>query len=147
MAGGEADVVQVVVLAPRPHALLRAGRPRVFPPLATGEDVLELHHPGVGEQQRGVVEGDQRGRRHPAVTAILEEPQKRFANLGSTQGHGHGLVYQVVALVSGFTGNSLVPSCPAIALRGDRARGASGGYGLSGKDNRDLLASAPFEWV
>ena len=49
------DVVEIVVLAADPHALLRRRRPRVVAPLAAEEHVLELVHPRVGEEQRRVV--------------------------------------------------------------------------------------------
>ncbi len=48
---GVADVVEVVVLAAGSHAFLRRGRAGVGSALVAGEDVLELHHPGVGEHQ------------------------------------------------------------------------------------------------
>ena len=55
MAGGEADVVEVVVLAAGTDALLGAGRARVVPALQAGEDVLELDHAGVGEEEGGIL--------------------------------------------------------------------------------------------
>ena len=53
VAGGVADIVQVVVLAAGAHALLRRGGARGGPGLGAGEDVLERHHAGVDEQQCG----------------------------------------------------------------------------------------------
>ena len=50
-----AHVLEVVMLAPGPDALLRSGRARVRTPFVPGEDILELVHPGVGEQQCRVV--------------------------------------------------------------------------------------------
>jgi hypothetical protein len=47
-----ADVLQIVVLARHPHALLGGGRARVGPLLLAEEDALEGDHPGVGEEQR-----------------------------------------------------------------------------------------------
>ena len=58
-----ADVLQVVVLAAGADALLRRGRARVGPLVEAEEHVLELVHPGVGEQQRRVVAGHHRARR------------------------------------------------------------------------------------
>ena len=55
MAVGEADVFQVVVLAAGAHAFLRRRGARVVALLEAQENILELVHPGVGEQQRGVV--------------------------------------------------------------------------------------------
>jgi hypothetical protein len=56
-----ADIVEVVVLAPRADGLLRRGSPRIGPLLDAREDVLELHHARIGEHQRGVVARHQRG--------------------------------------------------------------------------------------
>src|SRR5262249_26120642 len=81
VAARVADVVEVVVLAPGPHALLRACRPRVVPLLAAREDVLELVHPRVGEEERRVPGRNERGRRHAAVPSLLEVLEKSFPDL------------------------------------------------------------------
>ena len=60
VARGVADVLEVVVLAARAHAALRAGRAHVGALLLAEEHVLELHHAGVGEQQRRIVAGHER---------------------------------------------------------------------------------------
>ena len=52
---GVADIVEVVVLAAGPNTFLRAGGAFVIPRLDPGEAVLELHHAGIGEHQRGIV--------------------------------------------------------------------------------------------
>ena len=57
MARGVAHVLEVVVLAAGPHALLGRRGAVVRPLLAPEEDVLELVHPRVGEEQGGVVLG------------------------------------------------------------------------------------------
>ena len=57
---GVAHVVQVVVLAAGADAFLRRGGAHVGALLLAGEHVLELHHAGVGEHQRGVVARHQR---------------------------------------------------------------------------------------
>ncbi len=51
MARGVADIVEVVVLAAGAHAFLRRGGALIGPLLDAGEDVLELHHAGIGEHQ------------------------------------------------------------------------------------------------
>ncbi len=81
MPRGEANVVQIVVLSARPHALLRAGGAGVVALLPAGEHVLELHHPGVGEEKRRVILGNEGGRSHAAVPSLLEETQECFAKL------------------------------------------------------------------
>ena len=93
VARGEAHVVEVVVLAAGAHALLGGGGAGVVARLAAGEHVLELHHAGVGEEQRGVVRRHQGRRGDAAVGALLEELQECFANLirRHVGGHAHGL--------------------------------------------------------
>ena len=73
VARGVADVLEVVVLAAGAHAALRARGARVGALLRAEEDVLELDHAGVGEQQRRVVARHQRARGHDGVAVALEE--------------------------------------------------------------------------
>jgi len=60
VAHRRSDVVEIVVLAADAHHFLRGRRARVVASLAPKEDVLELVHAGVGEQQRGIVTRNQR---------------------------------------------------------------------------------------
>ncbi len=55
MAGGIADVLEVVVLAAGAHAALGGGRPGKGALVLPEEHVLELHHARVGEEQRRIV--------------------------------------------------------------------------------------------
>jgi hypothetical protein len=55
VTAGVADVLEIVVLAAGAHALLRGRGAGVVALLHAGEDVLELIHARVGEQQRGIV--------------------------------------------------------------------------------------------
>src|SRR6185295_16896508 len=84
--GGVADVLQIVVLAPRPDALLAGRRPHVLAPLLAQEPALELHHPGVGEEQGRIGAGHERRRRHARVAVALEVLEECFANLGASHG-------------------------------------------------------------
>ena len=84
MPGGVADLLEIVVLAAGAHALLRrrrAARP-VRRLLHAQEDLLELDHPRIREQQRGIVAGDERGGRADGVVLPLEELQEAGADLG-----------------------------------------------------------------
>src|SRR5262249_31892097 len=81
VASGEADVVQVVVLSAGPHALLRAGGAAIVALLPPGEDVFELHHASVGEQQGGSGQGHQGRGGYAAVPALLEEGEKGLSDL------------------------------------------------------------------
>ena len=70
MAGCVPHIVEIVMLAPRAHALLGGYRARVRQRLHPCEDVLELHHAGVGEHQRGIVARHKRARRHMLVAVL-----------------------------------------------------------------------------
>ena len=83
-----ADLVEVVVLAAGAHALLRGRRALVRALLGAGEHVLELDHPGVGEQQRRVVGGHERARGHDLVALALEELEKSSADVGGVHTAG-----------------------------------------------------------
>ena len=81
MARGVADVVEVVVLAAGAHAFLRGDGAVVGPPLDAGEDVLELHHAGVGEHQRRIVARHERTRGDDLVAVPGEELQEARSDL------------------------------------------------------------------
>ncbi|ESY36729.1 hypothetical protein X747_26690 [Mesorhizobium sp. LNJC384A00] len=72
VARGVADIVEVVVLAAGAHALLSGRGARIGPLLQAGEDVLELHHAGIGEHQRRVVARHERARRDDLVALLAE---------------------------------------------------------------------------
>ena len=76
MARGVADIVEVVVLAAGADAFLRRGRARIGPLLQAGENILELHHAGIGEHQRRVVARHERRRRHDFVTLARKEAEE-----------------------------------------------------------------------
>ncbi len=78
MARGVADVVEVVVLAAGPHTALRAGGTGIGALLAPEKQVLELHHAGIGEQQRRVIARHQRTAGHARVSLALEVCEERF---------------------------------------------------------------------
>jgi hypothetical protein len=59
VAARKANIFKVVVLAACADALLRGGGAGVAALFRSKEDVLELVHPSIGEEQRGVVGGHQ----------------------------------------------------------------------------------------
>ena len=81
VARGIADIVEVVVLAPGAHAFLGRRRSQIGALLDAGEDVLELHHPGVGEHERRVVARHERARRHDGVFVPAEELEEVRSNV------------------------------------------------------------------
>src|SRR5882762_2755758 len=81
MARGAADVLQVVVLAAGTDAFLRRGGARVVARLAAEEDVLELVHAGVREEQRRVAGRDEGRARHATMALRLEVLEELLADL------------------------------------------------------------------
>ncbi len=82
VAGGAADVFQVVVLAAHAQAFLGRGGAGVAGLVLAQEHLLELHHAGVGEKERGVFARHQRRGRHDLMALGREIFQKLGANLG-----------------------------------------------------------------
>jgi len=89
MAVGEADVFEVVVLAPGADAFLASGSAAVIALLEAEKHVLELIHSGVGEEQRRIIGGDKRARADNAMAALLEESQKGFADFVASSSAVH----------------------------------------------------------
>ena len=89
MAVGEADIFEVVVFAAGADAFLAGGGAIVVALLEAEEDVLELVHAGVGEEQRGIVGGDERRAAHDFVAALFEEAQKHLARFVAGEEFGH----------------------------------------------------------
>ena len=85
MDGRPAHVFEVVVLAAGANALLIIHRAHVFAGAFTQENVLELVHPRVGEEQRGIIPGHYAGTRHDRVVAVGEEAGKGLSQFGSGQ--------------------------------------------------------------
>src|SRR5712691_4933896 len=85
------DVIEVVVLAADAHHFLRRRRARVVAPFASQKDVLELVHPGVGEEECRIVAGHEWGAWDDAMALLFEELQERCADL--VRGHC-GLLYR-----------------------------------------------------
>ena len=91
---GEADVFEIVVLAAGAHAFLGGRGPGVVALFQAEEDVLELVHARVGEQQGRVVLRDEGRRVHLAVSLLNEKVQKFAADFGAGQ---HEMVWNRVA--------------------------------------------------
>ena len=73
VAGGVADIFQIVVLAACPHAFLRGGGAVVGTFVKAEEHVFKLVHTGVGKQQRRVVVRHEAGRADDGVAFRFEE--------------------------------------------------------------------------
>jgi flavin-binding protein dodecin len=82
MPGGVADIVQVIVLAASPDAFLHCRGAAVGALFRAGEQVLELDHARIGEQQGGIVAGHQRRGRHHHMAPFGEELQETAADVG-----------------------------------------------------------------
>ena len=78
---GITDVIEIVVLAARTHAPLGGDRPVVGSFLLPKKHILELHHPRIGKQQRGIVMGYQRAAWHDFVPLCSEIIQKLLSDV------------------------------------------------------------------
>ncbi len=67
VACGVADVLQVVVLAPRAQATLHVGGADITALVGAQKDILELHHAAVGKKQCRIVAGHERRRRNDGM--------------------------------------------------------------------------------
>ena len=72
MRGVPSDLVQIVVLARHADAFLGRNGPDIVPLFPSQEDILELIHPRIGEQQGGVVVRDHRPASHKRVIAMFK---------------------------------------------------------------------------
>jgi hypothetical protein len=81
VAAREAYIFEVIVLAAGAHALLRAGRAGVIAAFRAEKDIFELVHASVGEEERGVAVGDERGAADAAMAFAFKEAQEHFADL------------------------------------------------------------------
>src|SRR5207247_9511378 len=76
------DFLEVVVLAGHPEDPLVVDGAGVAPLLGPGEDLLELDHAGVREEESLVARRDEAGARDSGVAAVLEELDEAFPDLG-----------------------------------------------------------------
>ncbi len=81
MAAGVADVFEIVVLAAGADAFLGRGGAGVVAGFETLEDLFELVHAGVGEEQGGVVGRQEGAAADDAVPAGVEEVEKTLTDV------------------------------------------------------------------
>ena len=72
VASGIADILQIVVLAPRTETLLHGDRSLVGARFLAEKHPLKLVHPGIGEEQRGIGLRNQGGTRHGLMAMLFE---------------------------------------------------------------------------
>ena len=135
VAGGVADVIQVVVLAAGAHAALGRGRARGGPGLGAGEDVLERHHAGIDEQQGGIGLWHQGRRRHDHVIIAGEIAQKRAADLIQTR-HRRSALFNSRAHIENPAGFSQGALARRVLMRGDSSPRCAKGGPKTKKDAR-----------
>ena len=99
MIGVLADILKIVVLAARANALLRIHRTRVAALPATKENILELIHPRIREQQRRIIMRHHRTRWRKGMRRLRhKEVDERLTNLSSSRrSHGTGRVRESAA--------------------------------------------------
>ena len=73
MPAGVAHVFEVIVLAARPHTLLRGHGAVVASGLRAEVQALKLHHAGIGEEETRVIPRNEGGTPHELMAALFEE--------------------------------------------------------------------------
>jgi len=99
MPAGQTDLLEVVVLASRPYALLTGGGTDIIALLLSQKNPLELHHPGVGEEQGGVILGRERRRGHQAVPPSHKKIEEETSD--GTGFHGGNIQPRTASTVNG----------------------------------------------
>ena len=74
------------MLATGPHAALRADRAHVGALFESEKHFLELHHAGIGEQQRRVIRRHQRAGRHDRMAVAVEKVEETLADFAAFHG-------------------------------------------------------------
>ncbi len=98
MTGGVSDVFQIVVLAAGADAALRRGCPRIGSLLITEEDILELHHTRIGEQQCRVIAGYQWATGNDFMAAGGKEIEEFLSDFGALHSYFGSLGELVVCV-------------------------------------------------
>src|SRR5438128_8339724 len=86
MPVGEPDILQIVMLAARPHTLLRRSRAHIVALLQAEENILKLVHPRISKEKCRIVMRHERRRMHLPVPLRDKEVEKRPADLRACHG-------------------------------------------------------------
>ena len=107
---GVTDILQVVMLASGAQAALHVGRAHVAALVGPKKDLLELHHPAVGEEQRGIIGRHQRRRRNDRMSLRGEVFEEMAADVGGFHGRrrfgetdSQNVQIQYVSIFSSFS--------------------------------------------
>src|SRR5437867_1198514 len=119
VASGIADVLEVIVLAACPQALLYRHRPLVGAGLLAQEPTLELVHAGIGEQESGISLRNQRGTGHGRVPMLDKIPGEGLTKLLCTLIH-ESPFRNTASIVSSVNPYRLSKVAPAARLAGFR---------------------------
>ena len=138
MPRGVPDLLEIVVLAAGAHALLRRRRAplAVRRVLHAEEDLLELDHPRVDEQQRGIVGRHERRAGPHDVLLAREVVEEAAANLGGEHrpeiylGRALRGVADACDVAATFRRERRASACTAIVDFADDAGTAAGAAGL-----------------
>ena len=76
VAGGIADIVEIIVLATGPYTFLRGCGTAIGALFNAGKDILELHHTGIGEHQGRIIARHQGARVHNLMAMFSKIIQK-----------------------------------------------------------------------
>ncbi|ABX20098.1 hypothetical protein SARI_00145 [Salmonella enterica subsp. arizonae serovar 62:z4,z23:-] len=83
------DVFQIVVFPPRAYTALGSGCTGIITLIKPKENILELVHPGIGKQQRGVIVGHQGTAGNYLMSFTMEKVEKRLTDLSGALAHNY----------------------------------------------------------
>ena len=107
-----ADLFKVVVLAGDTQAALIVDGAAIRAGLGAAEELLELHHPRVGEEEGGVASGDERRARHLGVPARLEERHEPRPKVGGALRWDSRIAFHARSVPEGIAALGSLPSLP-----------------------------------
>ena len=112
MAWGSADLFKVVVLPGNAQAALVVDGTAIRAGLSTTEELLELHHPRVREEEGGVASGDERGARHLGVSTRLKERHEPRPKVGGALRWDSRIAFHARSVPEGVAALGSLPSLP-----------------------------------
>ena len=112
VAWGSADLFKVVVLPGNAQAALVVDGATIRAGLSTTEELFELHHPRVREEEGGVASGDERGARHLGVSTRLKERHEPRPKVGGALRWDSRIAFHARSVPEGVAALGSLPSLP-----------------------------------
>ena len=107
-----ANLLKVIVLPGNTKAALVVDGAAIRAGLGATEELFELHHPRVREEEGGVASGDERGARHLGVSARLKERHEPSPKVGGALRWDSRIAFHARSVPEGILALGSLPSLP-----------------------------------